>query len=462
MNSLQKSQEIKNKFINNSNILISKQSKHTSTSTIDNDERVIYLEKGDLPTDFSIIEESFNNPDESINASLNYLSSLLQPTQRTVEEPNQRPTEEPNQRPTEEPNQRPTEEPNQRPVEEPTQRRIEEPNQRSITAYISIYLINESRETINPFFQYFFIWDEETKTANFPKKIINLPISLNSDNENSTEYIQTQIFNECIEYILEVFDLYEGFDTSLLDEMFKGFIWNSKVNTVHLFFNVSLKNPNKHIEVSKNINQPDDSIVLNETPILFKWAILDEIINKQYIENKSVPIFPEIVNLFKENTFLNTIYISAPDNNLKKIPIEYPLCLYMCRATQPNSPIQSIVWENVLNNNEDIIENTIDFQPLGDYYYFSSTPLNSNSPENVTSQWEKDYLKKYAVFLNINNGKYSSEESYIVKDISTITKEQWDNYAEKINQTDVSTIWFKENGLQLWAIKYPSQFCSII
>jgi hypothetical protein len=495
MNFLQKSQEIKKKFINNSNFLIlsNSKAKYTTSSTINTieDQRIIYLEKGDLPTDFSVIEESFNNPTESINDSINYLSSLLQRNQRPTENPNQRPpTEEPVQRPSEKPNQRPptenpvqrppTEETIQRPTENPVQRPpteetiqrppteetiqrppTEEPVQRPpvaippITAYISIYLINDS-DAINPFFQYYFIWDEEAKTANFPKKIINLqlPSSLNSNNENT--YIQTQIINECIEYILEVFDLYEEFNSSIFDEMFKGFIWNSKLNTVHLFFNVSkkLKNPNTRI---------NDSI---EPSPMFKWAILDEIINKQYIVNKSIPIFSEIINLFKENTFLNTIYISAPNNNLKKIPLEYPLSLYICKnRTIPNqneTTTLSVVWENVYNDNNDIIENTINFQPLGDYYYFSSIPINSNSSDTVTSLWNKDNIKKYAVFLNINNGKYSSEESYIVKDINTITEEQWDNYTKKINQTDVSTIWFKENGLQLWAIKYPTQFCSII
>jgi len=435
MFSLQKLQGITKKFVNNSNFIVSNNitplnNSSLSPSNNSKEQNFVYLEKGDLPTDFSIIEDNVNISNESSVNPLNYLSTLLQ-NKTNIDKEN---TEDLS---SNDPNDNNTISLTTNPIE----------------AYISIYSINDT-DAIFPFFKYLFVWNEETKCADFPKKIINY------HNTNSTTNIKTQILNECIEYILGVFDLHDKFDESFFSNMFKGFIWNYELNTVHLFFEVP------------NVDEKSNTTKISS----FKWAILDEIINKQYIDNKSIPISPIIVNLFKENVFLNTIYITNFNENSNKRPLEYPLSLYLCEIPSTDDENQLInnssspdTWQNVIikdenNNISDIIDKTIDFPLLGDYYYFSSTQINPNieSSDIVTSPWKKEVLKKYAVFLNINNGEYFNEESYILKDVSIVTNEQWINYSKKINQIEVSTIWFKYKELPFWAIKYPTQFCLII
>lgn len=426
MDSLQKLQGITKRFINNSDFIVSNNVTHIpsslSSSSNNKEPTFVYLEKGDLPTDFSIIEESINHSTESTTSPLNYLSTLLQ-SKKNIDE--KTPSEDPDNNST-------------------------MLQSKPIEAYISIYSMNDT-DAIFPFFKYLFVWNEETKCADFPKKTINI------HNTNSTTNIQTQILNECIEYILDLFDLYDKFDDSFFNDMFKGFIWNHELNTVHLFFEL----PN----IDKN---PDETKVSS-----LKWAILDEIINKQYIDNKTIPISPAIVDLFKENVFLNTIYIINSNENPKKKRLEYPRCLYLCEVPSTTDENQLITdssspdtWKNVRIKDEnidisDIIDKTIDFPLLGDYYYFSTTLIDVESSETVDLPWKKEVFKKYAVFLNINNGEYFNEESYILKDVSTVTDEQWINYFKKNNQIEISTIWFKYKDLPLWAIKYPTQFCII-
>ena len=338
-----------------------------------------------------------------------------------------------------------------------------------ITVCICPYYMNET--IINPFYEYLFTWNEETKHAEFPKKIINLELSTpsNSDIEDitpttfnsfrpSSSSVKTQIMNEAIELILDLFDLHDVFNQTLLDEMFKGFIWIFETHTIYLFFNIL----NKKTTFSKS----DDTTPI-PTP-QYKWAILDEIIHKQYIANKNAPVSLEIVKLFKENTFLNTLHINSVNNSSHKIPVEYPRCLYLCENQNGVSAGEDthITWKNVANvvgdgNDQDkyYVENTVNYSLLGDFYYFSTDPID---PPTETSHWKDDEVKRYAVFLNIYNGEYTLEETYIVKDTSVVTKEQWEHYFSKTSQSNVSTIWFKDRGLQLWAVKYPNQFYSLV
>ena len=349
-----------------------------------------------------------------------------------------------------------------------------------ITACICPYYMNET--VINPFYEYLFTWNEETKYAEFPKKIINLQLSSssNSDIEDITPSnssfnsssntinssispptsksphtsVKTQIMNEAIEFILDLFNLHDVFNQTLLDEMFKGFIWIYETHTIYIFFNI----PNKKTTFSKS-----DETTPTPTP-QYKWAILDEIINKQYIANKNAPVLPEIVKIFKENTFLKIIHINSVNNSSHKIPVEYPRCLYLCENQNAADAGEDtpITWKNIaVGDNQDkyYIENTVNYSVLGDFYYFSTDQID---PPAEYSPWKDDEVKRYAVFLNIYNGEYTLEESYIVKDTSTVTKEQWEHYFSKTEQSNVSTIWFKDKGLQLWAIKYPNQFYSLV
>lgn len=384
----------------------------------------------------------------------------------------------------------------------------------TITVSICLYYINEM--AVNPFFEYLFTWNEETKQAEFPKKSIDLqipslfiheqpptprvPQTSSNSRKIPTTPVKTQIMNECIDFIVELFQLHEVFNTTRLKEMFNGFIWVHESNTIYMFFNVFDKRtalskidettPHPLISASTKAidertnganREGDDRISQNgmkdnrgsemKWKKTYKWAILDEIINKQYIATKNAPILPEIVKMFKENTFLKTLHTTASDNSLRKIPLEYPLSLYLCDGGAEGDNTTSIEWKNVVateDEDEYFIENTVNYSLLGDFYYFSSEAIetvdvmgmlsSSTSSPASSHPWEEKNFKRYAVFLNVHNGEYTIEESYIVKDTSTITKEQWEQYYSKTDPANVSTIWFKDKGLQLWGVKYPAQF----
>jgi hypothetical protein len=320
-----------------------------------------------------------------------------------------------------------------------------------INTYICIYSIIKST---TPFFKYLFTYNSETGNVEFPKKIINLELSTPPTDNKPTSSIKTQIMNECLEYIIDLFQLdHTKINTAFLERIFKGFILKNTSNSIYLFFDGTEFNYT-NISSTTTTNKEQPTAVATPQP-LFKMGILDEIINKQSIDKTK--ILPEIVELFKENPYIGTIYYK---NGLNKTSIIYPLCLYLCsKNDEAVAETDQISWKNV-HIDDDITHGiTVDFPLLGDFYYFSSKPLIDESTEQ--EPWKRDIYRKYAVFLDTNNGEYSIEESYIVKDLTTINKEQLDNYFQKLNPANISTIWFKYNGIQLWAIKYPTQITYI-
>jgi len=533
-----------------------RESYEKSIISLDNKSRPSYLEEGELSKDFSQIINSLKEMEEIATGT--FFSSLTPPSDENIDSKNEN-TDTVDTTGNQEPSTsiEPGETPDSPSPVEPTlpkntmsQRTpslgasppVTTPNDSylpddttnpkskmgrspdfSITARICLYYINET--IVNPFIEYLFTWNNETKYSEFPKKTIELqapssyiedseiesisksPIEINtlkkkqtnkstsslrSLSDFNTQYpsssantsIKTQIMNECIEYIVDLFDLHEIFNPTLLEQMFKGFVWVQESNTVYLFFNVF----NKKRSLSKI-----DEIT---PPKMYKWAILDEIVNKHYIVNKNAPILPEITTLFKENASLKTLYVSSSMNSLRKIPISHPVSLYLCEKQESeeiDTENTKIEWQNVVDVEDDyFIEKTVDYSLLGDFYYFSSDIIENsgggseehpdgfllypgNRPDeravtnietgNTTkvaiepSPWNKKKFKRYAVFLNIYNDEYAIEESYIVKDTSTVNEEQWKRYYTKTDPTNVSTIWFKDRGLQLWAVKYPNQFC---
>lgn len=402
------SQTIKEKFTNKTSSVFITPTKDYSKA-INNDiyntpsePSLLYLEKGDLSTDFSLLISNVSSP-------LKETVTLFGKSSPEI------------------------------PILTPIY--VNKP----INIYICIYSLIE---TPNPFFEYLFDWNKETKEAEFPKIIINLQSPPNTDNDESALFIRNQIMNECIEYIGDLFNSHDMFNKEFLDEIFKGFILKSEPNSIFLFFNGS------DFDYS-NLFPIKESTEKKPTPPLLKKTILHEIVDKQHIGK--IPVSPKIVELFKENQEIKTIYLKDKYNKLKNIPVVYPFCLYLCENDETLSEADSFNWKNI--SIDDISDDkTVDFPLLGDFYYFSNTPLKE---ESTKEEWKKDEYKKYAVFLNINNGEYPIEESYIVKDLTSITKDQLDSYFQKINPANVSTIWFKYNGLQLWAIKYPNQIICI-
>lgn len=308
-----------------------------------------------------------------------------------------------------------------------------------IIANIVIFTVN-TQDCITPFLQYLLFCDTKNKFANLLYKKIYIQSTSNLSNENKiSKYIKTQIMNECIDNILELFQIYDIFNETLLEEIFKGFIWNDKTNNIHLFFNMT-----KYIHLFTGKNMDFDILNIDKSPYSYstmKWGILDNIY-KGHIDGLNIS--KNIVDLFKENIPINELYIDNNNDNDNKILAEYPLSLYLCYKSNNK-------WQNIEFNEKVtfLIEKTTP-TILGDYYYFSSVPLYPLD--------KKDFIpERYAVFLNLTNENCSKEqEIYIVKDISEISNEQLD--IVNMNKKNITTIWFKDNGIQLWCIKYPKQF----
>jgi hypothetical protein len=262
----------------------------------------------------------------------------------------------------------------------------------------------------------------------------------NSDPEPDNN-IRTQIMNECIPEILNIFDLHAEFNESMLKEIFKGFIYNAEKNSIYLFFDMS----------GHNIPSSGSTTTTTATttpPPLQYWGILDEIINTKHICGTDIQ--PEIVELFTSNPDLKEIRKHANGGTVVNIP--YPLSLYMCQ-TGDTGATNSSELENVLvvSSGTTILEKTVPHPFLGDFYYFSSSVLPSMKKTDIG--WSD--IQRYVVFLEGDNDE---QESYIVKDLNEITDEQRQAYLKKNEDMDIMTVWFKENDIQLWCIRSPLRF----
>ena len=78
---------------------------------------------------------------------------------------------------------------------------------------------------------------------------------------------------------------------------------------------------------------------------------------------------------------------------------------------------------------------------LGLHYIFSSSPIGDADLVKI---------KKYAVFT------YNSK--YILKDITTISQEDKDKISADLeDDSTIQSIYFKEDGIQFWAIQTSNQ-----
>jgi hypothetical protein len=292
-----------------------------------------------------------------------------------------------------------------------------------IQANTVIFMVNENKH-ISPFFCYLF--ECGTTTAEFPKS--NIEFQPDAEDEDA---IKTQIMNPSLEYITDLFHLHDKMDESTVNEMFKGFIWNGDKKTVYLFFNVT-----EQMGVPSVKNPPTTPATPSVTPpttpptTLNKWGLWDEIINKTNIHG--ISISPDIVAFFTEN-----IHILSPPPP-PPFTDEYPLSVYLCGMNTEGG------WTTDVNVG--IVEKTVPHPLLGDHYFFSTFPIGE---ENAPAE-------RYALFPALKG----EEQTYIVKDINTLTEEQRTNYLanHKDTNTNINTTWFKDRGTQLWCVKFPSQF----
>jgi hypothetical protein len=213
-----------------------------------------------------------------------------------------------------------------------------------------------------PFLQYLVIQNDNNEYS-FPKTILNIK-NINTIRENSNKIqdieenvsindeINDEILNQCSLLITQ------NIETELNDE-YRGYI--QQANNLYVFIDCT------NIMFNDNIN--------------IKYAIIDEIINKQQILGGDIN--RELIELFN-----NPIITNITDINRNIIP--YPIIGYICNKNE-----HGVYANNYTSNNQttSLINSSIYDDNYEDLYVFSLEPIN------------KDYnnINKYALFKTENN-----------------------------------------------------------
>lgn len=271
------------------------------------------------------------------------------------------------------------------------------------TIYLGIYRIN-SPDTDFPFIE--FLLDTSGETAIFPN-IINFhcPSTYNTNENNDTEE-HTYFMNECLETLLDTFP-----KLNIRNFVYKGYMDEYQDETTHNIFVMFEVIPSANIDF---------------LPSTLSWAILDEIMYRK--EYNKIPIQSQISNFFLNNSHMTNLHFTQ-DNS----PLPLPFLGYLCRDLLYN-----------VEMGESILDTTYNHPSLGDFHFFSSFPL-----ETTTTT-----LQRYVIFP-------VEPAIFILKDISTISQEQKDEFFKKYQDQEVVTLYFHENNIQYWCIKSTHLFLKL-
>ena len=249
--------------------------------------------------------------------------------------------------------------------------------------FVCIYKINVDCKL--PFLEFLV---DISNNPSFP--IINDFVCRKGDDEEQN----IDFKNKCILEVLNRIEINDIFGVDLLEKMYKGFLEYNDDNIFIIF-----ECPDYEQPISK------DS----------KWSILAEILDEQ--TNNFDPI---VKSFLTENKFMTEIRNENDD------VIITPLLLYLCTDTN----IQS----------QSIVDTTMKHDWLGDYYYFVSNPIDTNT-------------QKYAVFTE--NAKY------ILVDINTINEKQINDFVKDSTESVILSIYYHQNDIQYWCIKNNNNFTRI-
>jgi hypothetical protein len=122
----------------------------------------------------------------------------------------------------------------------------------------------------------------------------------------------------------------------------------------------------------------------------------------------------------------------------------------MCKRNDQNE-YENIYLDETAPDSKSLIHEKLDHDIFGRNYYFTTDPIS----DNVVN------LKRFSTF--IDNSLYVLNIFKPIEDIDFKTNEE-DEYDESIKlktEKDYSSIYFFENGLQLWCIKNLSRFTQI-
>ena len=262
-----------------------------------------------------------------------------------------------------------------------------------------------------------------------PKPFSQKPNPILQPSQPSAEHTdesQEHIFfmNECSQALLKILPIHDMFDPETLQTMYKGFAESG--DDLYIMFDAT-------------------TIPVNINPSKYVWTIIDEIINSQKVLSKQVS--QDLSKLFLKIPELADIL----DKDGHKIM--RPNALYLCTnmTKSPDNPtieIPDTTYKNIhksVDNTISILDNTVDHPWLGTNYFFTSRALDGVDYKTVI---------RYAVFT------YSAR--YILKEMESISQEEKDAFSKILEEeTDNSSVYFWENGIQMWCIKSSDQFTII-
>ena len=218
--------------------------------------------------------------------------------------------------------------------------------------------------------------------------------------------------NACSQELLKIIPIHDIFSSQVLQKIYKGFIEDD--DRIYLFFDAS------------TINQSSEQINSNK----YCWGIIDEIVHNRKIRNKEID--PEIVRLFIKSPYIMYILNENAQRVLQ------PNILYLCDKV---GSVYKNVEESSNIDSINILDDQVDHELFGSHYIYSSAHIGDADLIKI---------KKYAVFT------YNSK--YILKDITTISQEDKDKIvADLDDDSTIQSIYFKEDGIQLWAIQTSDQ-----
>jgi hypothetical protein len=273
-----------------------------------------------------------------------------------------------------------------------------------------------------PFLQFVFKKDDQSQKYTFPHftyEILNVQEEPNEDEPKSQ--LETDFESECFKQLFDYFTCDEpiieeytkcsnpDIDKDSLLEHYKGYIEHE--DGIIVLFDIT-----SWIHVLKK----DYTI-----------AIVNEILHKKKIFNSEFE--PYVLDFFKKNTELTQLH------NTDGSVIPYPFQVYMCLLKQSGSDgsVENMQSMKISEDEYKFIKPL--FHPkLGYSYYFNNTLEDESQFEN---------LQRVAIF--VVNSLYILGE---INDYDLNIEENITNFSES------STIYFHENGIQMWSIRNISHY----
>ena len=361
------------------------------------------------------------------------------------------------------------------------------------TIHVCIYKINY--DTKCPFLE--ILLEKGQEGYVFPS-ISNFKCSDNntepsSDDEPHPDH--TKFMNTCIEKLLSVTHIHDIFGQGMFDEMYKGFIEHDP-NTLVVVFDFTGKDRQEEMEnPSESITTPIPEQVggaEEKDQSVYKWAILDEIMNKQKILD--TPILPNVSDVFKKYKYMRTIKLHNDQSDTYD-DIPQTTILYMC-LPPPDSTgykvvtiglVTNVNYDNLPENSSESEQTTIEHRLLGTGHLFSLEPLvhrtldaidaglaAADSPEDLAF----DLVGQAAVNVGVNKAVKtflplarfagcSNEPLYIIKDLASITSFETEELGDPadvngLTPQTATCVFFTENKIQYCLLRREDDFSRIL